>query len=165
MTAKGEHSRRAARRSQVGAVGGAEGLLFGMLVLVAGSIVVVNLWAVIDTRAALDAAAREYLRTYTEQSDVVTARGRADQALAQVLRARGTEPARVRVATSLPNGFGPCALVQVEVSTSVSGVQAPFLDRLGSVDVHVVHRELIDAHEEVTPDAAYDPLATDCASG
>ena len=47
---------------------GVMGSLFGMLILVAGGLVLFNMWAIIHTRAALDAAARDYLRTYTEQS-------------------------------------------------------------------------------------------------
>lgn len=153
------------RRSERGAVGGAEGLLFGMLILIAGSIVVVNLWAVVDTRAALDAGAREYLRTYTERADSTTAATQARLVLDDVLRSRGTDPADVLVRLETPNGFGPCALARVELTTVVRGVRAPFLDAALSTEVGVEHHELIDAHREVTADANYDPTATACATG
>lgn len=153
------------RRSERGAVGGAEGLLFGMLILVAGSIVVVNLWAIVDTRAALDAGAREYLRTFTERADRATAATQAQIALDDVLVARGTDPANVLVHVDTPNGFGPCALARLELTASVRGVRAPFLDAAMSTEVRVEHHELIDAHREVTADASYDPTATACATG
>ena len=55
-------------RNQGGFVGGGDGILFGLLILIAGSLAVLNIWSIIDTRAALDAAAREYMRSYTEAS-------------------------------------------------------------------------------------------------
>ena len=83
----------AARRratGQAGMVAGGDGLLFGMLILIAGSLALVNVWAIIDTRAALDAAAREYLRTYTEQRDPAGAAAEAHRAARSVLDSRGT---------------------------------------------------------------------------
>ena len=60
-------------RGQSGVLAGSDGLIFGMLILLAGSLAIVNVWSIIDTRAALDAAAREYLRSYTQQSSATTA--------------------------------------------------------------------------------------------
>lgn len=153
-------------RGERGVVGGAEGLLFGVLILVAGTLVLVSAWAVLDRRTALDAAAREYLRSYTEQQDIVTAGTAGRAAAIEVLRARGTDPGAVDITTGTTNGFGPCATASVQLTSSVRWLHAPFIDSAsgtGDTTVRVTHRELIDAHREVTPSADYDPDATLCA--
>ena len=48
---------RRRRRDERGAVGGLEALLLGLLVVLGGVGLMVNTWTVIETRAALDAAA------------------------------------------------------------------------------------------------------------
>ena len=75
---------------QAGMLAGSDGVLFGMLILLAGSLAILNVWAVIDTRAALDAAAREYLRTYTEQSSADAAATAGELAARRLLDERGT---------------------------------------------------------------------------
>jgi len=155
----------AGRWSERGAVGGAEGLLFATLVLLGGTLVIVNCWALLDTRTALDAAARAYLRTYTEQSDPTTASVAGRSAVTEVLADRGTDPARVRIETSLPEGFGPCARVGVELVSEVEWIAVPQVAGFGTSEVRVSHSELIDAHREVTPDDRYDRLTTACGAG
>lgn len=157
---------RIRRRSERGVVGGAEGLLFGVLILVAGTLVVLSSWAVLDRRIALDSAAREYLRSYTEQQDQASAEAAGRAAAITVLAARGTDPASVTITALTTNGFGPCAAAAVQLTSSVRWLRAPFLDGdtgTGVTSVQVTHRELIDAHREVTPSADHDPDATLCA--
>lgn len=167
MAAAGRRARhRLAGRSERGAIGGAEGLLFGMLILVGGTLMIVSAWAVLDTRMALDAAAREYLRSYTEQTDLARARAAGDRAAIEVLRARGNNPAAVEITTVDENGFGPCALARVQLSSTVHWIHAPLVDALdgiGDSRIRVTHSELIDAHREVIPSAGYNPETTECA--
>ncbi|MHB1139388.1 MAG: hypothetical protein ACYC2O_10565, partial [Microthrixaceae bacterium] len=148
-----------------GAVAGVEALLFSVLILVAGSVLLVNAWAVLDTRAGLDAAAREFTRSFTEQQDAGTALRIADSAARASLEHRGIDPDLVRVSVELPLGFGPCAPVEVSVQRQVAWLRAPFLGQVGDTLVRVEHRELVDAHREVTPSADFDPLSTECATG
>ena len=66
-----------------GAVGGIEVLPLGMLVLVVGTLLVVNAWAVVDAKLAASAAAREAARAYVEAGD-----GRVLDRRAQEVRSR-----------------------------------------------------------------------------
>lgn len=157
----------AARRratGQAGMVAGGDGLLFGMLILVAGSFALVNVWAIIDTRAALDAAAREYLRTYTEQRDPAGAAAEADRAARSVLDSRGTPLRDLRIDPPNAAGFGPCSLASVRLESNVAAVRVPFLDGVGERTVSVRAQELIDPHKEVEPGGTYDPDQTPCAA-
>jgi hypothetical protein len=147
-----------------GAVGGGEGLIFGMLIFLAGTLVILNLWSILDTRMALDTAAGEYLRTYTEQQNYFQARVLGEAAAKESLTQRGVSPGRVRILPSEPQGFGPCAVAVVQLSTWVPWVRVPFIGGAGSTAVSVTQTELIDAHREVTASANFEQFATPCAS-
>lgn len=151
------------RHDERGAVAGLEALLFSVLILVAGSVLLVNAWAVLDTRAALDAAAREFTRSFTEQTDTTTARHVATAAALNSLAHRGLDPDLVEITIGLPQGFGPCAVVQVTLQRRIAWLRAPFVGDLDDTLVQVVHRELIDAHREVMASVDFDPRATECA--
>ncbi len=143
----------APRRGQGGAVAGLEGLAFGVLVLLAGTILVVNAWAVLDTRSALDAAAQEYLRAYTEAPDAATAATAGDAAARSALSARGLRVA-VTISAPDPGAFGPCRLAHVELAATVPAARLPFIGTVGSTELHVRHDELVDAHRELVGPAA-----------
>jgi len=152
--------------SERGVVGGAEGLLFGMLILVGGTLMIVSAWAVLDRRMALDAAAREYLRSYTEQPDQMSAERAGRSAALQVLGARSTNTGNVSILVETTNGFGPCAMATVQLTSSVRWLKVPFMQSDSAGDhttITVTHDELIDAHREVIASAGYDPDATACA--
>lgn len=155
---------RAGRRSERGVVAGGEALLFGVLILLGGTLLMVDVWGLIDTRAALDAAAREYLRSYTEQPDRDAAAHAGERAARDVLHARGRSSADLQIEPPDPAAFGPCGLAEVRVSVRTPDTALPFLDDLAGSTVTVRHRELIDANTEVTPDDAFDPTATLCAT-
>ncbi|MBO0732079.1 MAG: hypothetical protein J2P57_22655, partial [Acidimicrobiaceae bacterium] len=76
---------RPRRDSEEGFAGGAEGLLFGLLIFVAGTLLVANAWSVVETKLAADAAAREAARSYVGAPDARTAWGDARQAAAQAI--------------------------------------------------------------------------------
>ena len=158
-------TRRRDQRGERGAVAGVEALLFSVLILIAGAVVLVDVWDVLDNRAALDAATREYTRSFTEQRDRAAAHARGTAAAHASLRHRGLDPAQVELAVGLPLGFGPCAPVEVVARRRVPWVRAPFLDQAGETVVEVAQRELIDAHREVIADADFDPASTVCESG
>lgn len=158
-------SGHARRRGQGGVLAGSDGLLFGMLVLVAGSLLVLHLWATVDARAALDAAAREYLRTYTEQVDAAEAATTAERAARDALRARGATWAGASIEAPSPAAFGPCAPATVSMTVELPAVSLPFLDGLGARVVTVEHTELIDAHRDLAPGPGYDLARTACGGG
>ena len=152
-------------RGQAGVLAGAEGVLFATLILLTGSLALVNVWAIIDTRAALDAAAREYLRSYTEQSTPDMALGAGDAAARDLLRRRGAPVRDLLITVPDAAAFGPCEPSVVTIEATVPAARLPFLDDLGARRIHVVHRELVDPHREVTHGPDHDPTATRCAQG
>jgi hypothetical protein len=128
---------------------GAESLALGVLVLIGGSLLLVNAWAVIDTQVALDAAAREYLRAYTQASSPSDAGREARRALGDVLADRERLAATLTLVEPDPDTFGPCSPALVELRAEVPAVEVPFLDGLGRRSVTVRHVELVDAHREL----------------
>ncbi|MGB6056924.1 MAG: hypothetical protein WBF71_01570 [Microthrixaceae bacterium] len=136
--------------------------MFGVLILLAGSLALINIWAIVDTRAALDAASREYLRTYTEQSSAGDALLLGDASARRVLHSRGTRTKDLSITVEQPAGFGPCSAVAVRISATVHWFRVPFLDGFGDAVVTVENRELVDAHREVIVDDSYDRTATAC---
>lgn len=150
--------------SQAGVLAGSDGLLFATLILLCGSLVTVHVWSIIDTRAALDAAARDYLRSYTEQADAARATAAGDDAARAVLDGRGTPLRSLRIEAPDPSTFGPCQPVAVTIEAEVPATSLPFLDDLGSRQVRVTHRELVDPHREVTSGPNHDPSSTPCWS-
>lgn len=158
-------SRRRRRRDERGVVAGGESLAFGVLILIGGTLALLNIWAMVDTRTALDAAAREYLRTYTRQRDAATAQRSSGAAALQVLELRGSPLDGIVIVPPDATRFGNCEVAVVEIATEVAWARVPFIDGLGSRTVRVVHSELIDPHREVIPGVAHDPTATLCADG
>lgn len=148
-----------------GAVAGLEGVMFSVLILMGGLVVIVNAWSVIDSRAMLDSAAREYVRTYTRSNDSLSARVAAEHAARRTIITRGRSAERVEFIISTPNGFGPCALMTVSISVQVPTLRAPFLGSFGSSTATSRLSGLVEAHRQITPDAAYDPSRTECFSG
>lgn len=137
------------RSSERGAVAGAESLALGTLILIGGVLLVTNAWAVIDSRLALDAAAREYLRSYTQASSPSEAAEGGLRAVDEVLADRPRLAADTRVVAPDPSGFGPCSPAVVELRSRVPTVNMPFLDGFAPVTVRVRHVELVDAHREM----------------
>ena len=155
--------RRISRRhDERGLVGGAEALAFGALVLLAGALVLVNVWSVVETRAAVDAAAREYLRTYTHAPDREEALAAADRAARATLAARGTPLRGLRIVAPPAAGFGPCGRAEVTLVATVPAARLPFVGAVAASEARVTHAELIGAHEEVTPHADFDSRRTPC---
>jgi hypothetical protein len=145
-------------RGQGGFVAGAEALLFGTLVLLAGSLLLANAWMVIDTRVAVESAAREYLRGYTESDDPAHAHDAGLRAATDVLAGRG-----IRAEVDAPDApFGPCARAEVTISATVAAVRLPFVDGLGRREVSATRVEFVDAHRMMQASPAHEPERTPC---
>jgi hypothetical protein len=143
---------RARWRDQRGLIGGFEVLPFGLLLFVSAMLVVTNAWAVIDSKLATSAAAREGARAYVEsdsESDAdVALRRRAHEALA----AYGRDGDRVEVAIAA-EPFGRCARVTVEVRYRVPALTVPFIGGFGSgVIARSSHSEVVDPYRSGLPE-------------
>ena len=131
---------------EAGFVGGFEGLVFGLLIFVVGTVLVANAWGVVDTKLAVVAAAREAARTYVEASDALSAQSEALQAASDSLAGYGRLPSRAKVAIT-GGSFGRCVRMTVEVSYPAPVVQLPFIGSLGEAEtVSAVHSELVDPY-------------------
>lgn len=155
--------RRVPPRGERGVLAGSDGLIFAVLILFAGSLAVLNTWSIIDTRAALDAAAREYLRAYTRAGDPTTALAGAEAAADEVLAARASPVHTLRIDAPDASAFGPCQPAQVTLHAQVPAVRVPFLGDVASRTVSVRHHELVDPHRELVSAPRHDPEATPCA--
>lgn len=141
--------RRAPRRltGDGGQVGGIEALPFGVLVFVVGALLITNLWAVVDTKVAVDAAAREAVRVYVESPDAVTGQRRAGAVAADVVEGHGRQPDHLALAIRHEGDrpFRRCVRVTIIVHYPVPALRLPWVGGLGhAFDVTSRHTERID---------------------
>ena len=149
-----------------GQVGGIEVLPFGLLVFVVGTLLVANVWAVVDAKLAVDAAAREAARHFVEADvpaadDFDDASAGARRAGYEALAAHGREEARSSVElTGLESptgqaGFTRCARATFTASYDVPVLRLPWIGGFGSgLDVTSRHSELIDPYRDGVPGSA-----------
>lgn len=144
----------APRRDEAGFAGGFEGLLFGLLLFVVGTLLVVYAWGVVDTKTATGEAARQAARTYVEGPDPALAGLYAQRAAAAALAGYGRDPALSRVAL-VSGTFARCDRITVSVSYPAPLVDVPFVGRLGHGQrVTSEHSELVDPFRSGLPGAA-----------
>jgi hypothetical protein len=131
---------------EAGFIGGFEGLLFGLLLFVVGTLFVTHAWAVVDTKAATEAAARQAARTYVEASSSEAAASAAQQAAASALSGYGRAPGRADVRLAAGT-FGRCHRITIAVSYPAPLLILPWLGRVGSAEtVQARHSELVDPY-------------------
>jgi hypothetical protein len=141
----------AAHSREAGFVGGFEGLLFGLLLFVVGTLLVAGAWAVVDTKFAVDAAARQAVRTYVEAPEAALAGPEAEQAALATLRGygRSTSEAEVRLVSG---GFVRCRRVTIQVTERSPMLVLPWIGRVGSGQaVGAEHSELVDPFRSGLP--------------
>ena len=131
------------KRDESGIVAGAEGLAFGFLVFVLGTLVIANAWAIVDAKLAVTAAAREAARAYVESPDEPTATAAAQAAADAAIVGHGrTGTARL---TAAGDGFGRCARVAITAEYDVALAAIPVIavtDRVFTVAAR--HSEIVD---------------------
>ena len=139
------------RFGEEGFAGGAEGLIFGLLLFVVGTLLVGNAWSVVDTKMALDAASREAARTYVEAPDALSAARDARGVAAATLQGYGRDPSLGAV-TIDGAPFGRCQRVTVVLSYRAPLVQLPFVGMAGrGEDVRAQHSEVVDPYRTGLP--------------
>ncbi len=140
-----------------GFVGGFEALLFGLLLFVAGALLVGYLWAVVDTKAAAEEAARQAARTYVQAPNSAAAASSADAAARQALAGYGRNPTRAVVGL-VAGSFGRCTLITISVSYPAPLLFLPFVGKVGNGEnVQAKQSELVDPYRTGLPGAAACP--------
>lgn len=149
-----------------GQVGGIEAIPFGLLVFVVGSLIVAQAWAVVDSKMAVDAAARQATRSFVEADvaaadDYGAAEAQARLAGIDALAARGRDRDRASVElTGLespggPTGFTRCARATFTASYEVPALNLPWIGGFGTgLRVTSRHSELIDPYRDGVPGTA-----------
>lgn len=129
-----------------GVVAGSDMVLFGFLALVLSTLVIVNVWTVIDSSLAVSAAAREGARTFVE-ADPENAWPDTKQRIADVLADYGRTDRAVPPTPPVLDGFERCAVVTVTVEYDVALISLPLFGDFGSLTrIDASHSERIDAY-------------------
>lgn len=125
---------------------GLEGLVFGVLLFVFGTLLVVNAWAVVDAKLAASAAAREATRAFVEATSSEAALGVADDAGRRAFAGygRSTDRAELRL---VEGAWVRCARVTFEAAYRLPALHVPVLGGLGEgFRVAARHSEVVDPH-------------------
>lgn len=155
---------RPRRGDERGQAAGIETVPLGVLVFVAGVLMVVNVWAVLDHRAAVDDAASAYLRAYTAAPSRDEAHRRGLDAARRSLGDR-VGAARELEVDAPPEAFGPCRVATVRVRLRVPVARVPFLGDLGRTTVEASGVDLVQPFGAVDLPAADRSLAGTVCDG
>ncbi len=142
-------------RDEAGVVGGFEVLPFGFLIFVAGSLLIANVWGILDGKIAASAAAREATRAFVE-STAPTGEGAYDDAVAaarEAITGHGRDVARMSIDPASPPRFERCAPVTFEVSYDVATITLPWIGGFGGgvFTTSARHREIVDPFRDDVP--------------
>ena len=121
-------------------------LPFGFLMFVSITLVLVNVWGVIDTKLAVTKAAREAIRVYVESTDSQVALITAKQRATETLEAYGKDGDRAIVGEpTTKGGYRRCGSASITVSYDLPVARVPFLGEFGnSHTVASTYTEVID---------------------
>ena len=134
------------RHDDRGFVAGAEMLIFGVLAFVMGTLLIINVWNVIDATLAVNAAAREGARTFTE-SDPETAWVDSQNRMAEVMDEFGRGDRAVPPSLPEIGSFQRCAVATVTAEYDVALVRLPLFGQFGTMTrVEASHSSRIDAY-------------------
>jgi hypothetical protein len=131
---------------EVGQVGGVEGVLFGVVVFVLGTLLVANAWAVVDAKSAASAAAREATRAFVETTATSesTALAEAELAARETIEGYGRDPDELVVVAEAMS-LRRCGRVTIRTEYPVPLLSLPVLGRHGDGFTAVGrHSELVD---------------------
>ena len=131
---------------EAGQVGGVEGVIFGVLVFVLGTLVVANAWAVVDAKSSASAAAREATRAFVESSasSEQDALVEAEAVARDTIEGYGRDPAKL-VVVAEEASLRRCGRVTIRTEYPVPLVSLPILGQHGHGFTAVGrHSELVD---------------------
>jgi len=136
-----------------------EVLPFGLLVFVAGSLLLTNAWAVIDGTVAASAAAREATRAYVEAPTAVDAEQDAVNAALATVDGHGRDPARAEVTWLAGPSFDRCARNTIVVRYRVPSLTVPFVGSFGAgfIETSGQHSEVVDPYRSGLALGDFDP--------
>lgn len=138
--------------SEDGFVAGAESLLFGVLLFVVGTLVVVNAWSVVDARFATSAAAREAVRVAVEAPPGADVDVAASAAARAAFAGHGRDPSRLQLRSLTALEQHRCAEFRFEASTTVVPVLLPGVGSGARVRVASTHAEVVDPYRSGLPE-------------
>jgi Flp pilus assembly protein TadG len=142
-------------RDEGGQLGGIEGLAFGVLIFVIGTLIIANAWGAIDAKLAAASAAREATRAYVESAVAGRADDEARQAAARVIEGYGRDPSRMTVRRD-SGTFGRCERVTLTVEYRATLGAVPLLGRTARTFVAAArHSELVDPYRSGVPGEAH----------
>ncbi|MGH9131612.1 MAG: hypothetical protein ACRDWV_08065 [Acidimicrobiales bacterium] len=131
-------------RGEAGQVGGLYALVFGVLIFVLGTLVIVNAWGVLDSKFAASAAATGAARAFVQvpaQNPGGAARAAADQAII------GSGRSLSRMTLALSGNATRCGEVVAEVKYRVPVLSVPLLGGWGNgFTVSATQSELLDPY-------------------
>ena len=125
---------------------GAEILAFGFVLLLGLVLLIANVWAVIDAKSTVTAAAREGARAMVE-SNAEQGLGDARRAVDAVVTGanRRLDSVTFVAEPASPGGYVRCARIRVRVSARVPSIALPHIGGLRHpFTVSSTHSELID---------------------
>lgn len=140
-------------RDERGQAGGAEVLPFGLLVLVAGALLVANVWGVVDAKLAAEAAAREAARAYAEANAEPDALDAGLAAARETLAGHHRDPAAARITPPPAGAFARCARITWTVEYDVPAIELPWIGGFGGsvVTARARHSERLDGYRSGLP--------------
>lgn len=115
----------------------------GVLAFFVTTLIIANAWAVVDTKLAVTAAAREAARAYVEAPDAATAGGAAERAAHAAMAGHRRDSSGLQVDLG-GQPFERCARIVVTTSSDVPILALPSR-AAGSITVSATHSELVDA--------------------
>ena len=136
---------RRKRRQRESGQAGAEILAFGFVLLIGMVLLVANVWAVIDAKLTVTAAAREGVRAMVE-ANADTADADAHRAVDAVITGANRQLDHVTFAAAIDGGtYERCARVTIRITAKVASIALPHIGGLRSpFRVSSTHSELVD---------------------
>jgi hypothetical protein len=142
-------------RDERGAIAGVEGLFFGVLIFVMGTLLVTNAWNVVDSKLATTASAREATRAYVEADNRNSALDAAQAGAMESMAGHGYRGAELSVLEDTRPGYQRCGTVTLGVTTEVDRIALPLISGSGgTITISSTHTEVIDPYRSGLPGTA-----------
>jgi Flp pilus assembly protein TadG len=143
-------------RGDDGFIAGSDALIFGVLIFVIGSLMLTNLWSMINARATAEHAAREATRAAVEAPTLAAMQTRATDAATTTWTTSG--PPRTTITTTLTGDIERCGAITVTTTATIPLTRLPIIGwTAGTTTVTATHTELVDPYRASLPGSATCP--------